>query len=356
MYSKAAQAAMDHLQALRDKTPCSRCQKLFAGQDGVRGIQWHHPFGVQVPENRVSQMAAAGDSIQEIDEEIERCLPVCASCHMRYVHGSKKREPRERRSTVPLTAAKVASLLRDGAPDKVPDGRSLYLVIQAPGVGQWKGQYLDHGRSRTKCLGSVADVKLADARSAWERVKGERRNGAATAPHMSPRLGRPVPTGTPYSEAAAEYVTGMAAEWRGGATGKYAKLFAADAKAAMPDGRVLGTLTWPELTDDVIAAYVSKMSERGAKDTRVRLYSVRTYQETGKLPTRTPKVEHHDSVPWKDVPSFYRTLDMGEERARALAFTILRSANSERELSATPRKALCRCDPDPQADRLRACA
>lgn len=227
------------------------------------------------------------------------------------------------RSTVPLTAAKVASLLRDGEPVKVPDGRSLYLVIQAPGVGQWKGQYLDHGRSRTKCLGSVADVKLADARSAWERTKGERRNGAATAPSTSPRIGRPVPTGTPYSEAAAEYVTGMAGEWRGGATGKYAKLFAADAKTALPDGRVLGTLTWPELTDDVIAAFVSKMSERGAKDTRVRLLSIRTYQETGKLPTRAPKVEHHDSVPWKDVPSFYRTLDMADERARALAFVIL---------------------------------
>jgi hypothetical protein len=191
------------------------------------------------------------------------------------------------RSTVPLTAAKVASLLRDGAPDKVPDGRSLYLVIQAPGVGQWKGQYLDHGRSRTKCLGSVADVKLADARSKWEADKDARRNGAATAPHMSPRLGRPVPTGTPYSEAAAEYVTGMADEWRGGATGKYAKLFAADAKTALPDGRVLGTLTWPELTDDVIAAYVSKMSERGAKDTRMRPSSLRASMRPAFISSRS---------------------------------------------------------------------
>jgi len=218
----------------------------------------------------------------------------------------------------------VTKLLRDGAPVKKPDGRSLYLVIKAPGIGQWKGQYLDHGRSRTKCLGSAADVKLADARSAWERLKGERRDGVTVPTSATAgRQVRAVPTGTPYGVAVAEYITGMASEWRGGATGKYARLFAADAKAIMPDGRVLGTLTWPELTDAVIEAYVSKMSERGAKDTRVRLRSIRTYQETGKLPTRPPKVEHHASVAWKDVPEFYQTLDMQDEKARALAFTIL---------------------------------
>jgi integrase len=227
------------------------------------------------------------------------------------------------RSTVPLTAAKVASLLRTGEPDKIPDGRSLYLVIKAPGIGQWKGQYLDHGRSRTKCLGSVADVKLADARSAWERVKADRRDGVTIPSAGTIRQARAVPTGAPYGEAVAEYVAGMAATWRGGATGKYAKLFAGDAKATMPDGRVLGVLTWPELTDDVIAAYVSKMSERDAKDTRTRLRRVRDYQQTGKLPTRAAKVEHHDAMPYKDVPEFYQSLDMTDECARALAFTIL---------------------------------
>lgn len=230
------------------------------------------------------------------------------------------------RSTVPLTAAKVTALLRSGAPVKVPDGRSLYLVVKAPGVGVWKGQYNDGGRFRTKSLGGAADVKLADARAAWERTKDDRRKGVAVSPvmHTTPTSpGRAVPTGTPYTEAVAEYVTGMSGDWRGGATGKYAKLFAPDAKATMPDGRVLGTLTWPELSDDVIAAYVGKMSVRSAKDTTVRLRSIRSYQETGKLPVRAPKVEHHAAVPWADVPVFYRLLDMTDERARALAFVIL---------------------------------
>ena len=165
-------------------------------------------------------------------------------------------------------------------------------------------------------------MKLADARSAWERVKADRRDGVTIPSAGSPRQARAVPTGRPYGEAVAEYVTGVAHEWRGGATGKYARLFAADAKATLPDGRVLGTLTWPELTDAVIETYVAKMSERGAKDTRVRLRSVRRYQETGKLPTRAAVVEHHDDMPYKQVPAFYQTLDMSNECARALAFTI----------------------------------
>ena len=129
----------------------------------------------------------------------------------------------------------------------------------------------------------------------------------------------------PFADAVADYVTAKADEWRGGATGKYARLFAADARGIMPDGRALGTLTWPELGDDVIAAYVSKMNPRLAKDTTVRLRSIRLFQQTCKLPPKAPKVEHYNAMPYKDAPEFY-SIPMTaahDVRARALAFVIL---------------------------------
>jgi integrase len=231
----------------------------------------------------------------------------------------------------PLTAAKVKSLLSAGKPVKYPDGRSLYLRIRALDQGCWIGQYADHGKQQTKALGRVLllrDAKLegmtlADARSAWERFRADLRAGFIMTSPAAPRSARVVPTGTPYAEAVAEYCTGMSNEWRGGATGKYARLFAADAKVVMPGGRVLGTYTWPELTDDVIAAYVGNMSARNARDTTVRLRSIREFQKSGKLPKRAKKVEHHASVPWKDTPAFYALLNTKDECARALAFVIL---------------------------------
>lgn len=166
-------------------------------------------------------------------------------------------------STKPsLTVKTVDKLVSSGQPVKYPDGRSLYLVVTAPGAAQWKGQYAVGGKGRTHCLGSVADLKLADARAAWEQYKLDRRNGLIPSSATMPRDPNIVPTGTPYADAVVEYVngvpgghSGMAPTWRGGATGKYAALYLTDAKAKMPDGRLLGTYTWPELGDDVIDAY-----------------------------------------------------------------------------------------------------
>jgi integrase len=230
---------------------------------------------------------------------------------------------------MPLSAADVAKLLKTGAPAKEADGRSLYLVVKAPNVGVWKGQYRDGVSFRTKSLGGAPAVKLADARASWELFKAERRKAspdramhiAPTFPASKPR--KPVPTGRPFGEAVAEYVTAKSAEWRGGIGGKTARLYMADARAIMPGGRPLATYTWPELTDDVIAAYVAKMSVRAAKDTTDRLQAVRGYMERGTVKMKAPEVEHHDAMPWQDVPQFYSELALTDERARALAFVIL---------------------------------
>ena len=219
-----------------------------------------------------------------------------------------------------LTSSKVAELLRSGAPVKVPDGRSLFLIVRDVQQGYYVGQYRDHangGRFQTKGLGRAPDTTLKAARDAWETDRAARRaqpasvNGASAA---TPKAVR-VSGGKTFGVAAGEYVTAMASRWTGGAAGKTGRLYAADA------GTALAKLTLAELTDDVIEAHTGTMKARTAKDTAVRIRAVREYLRTGKI--KEPEiVEHHKALPGADVPAFYKLLDLSPA-AKALAFTCL---------------------------------
>ncbi len=225
---------------------------------------------------------------------------------------------------MPLTSSKVAELLRSGAPVKVPDGRSLYLIVRGPSQGYYVGQYRDHGNGgkfQTKGLGRAPDATLAAARRAWEDDRAARRGrvhmgtGQPNVSSGTTPKAVPVPTGKPFGEASAEYINAMATRWTGGAVGKTGSLYAADA------GTALARLTWSEITDDVIAHHTRDMTARAAKDTAVRIKAVREYQRTGKIKV-AEIVEHHKALPGADVPAFYEKLD-NSAPARALAFTAL---------------------------------
>ncbi len=225
---------------------------------------------------------------------------------------------------VSLTTPRVAELLRSGAPRKVPDGRSLYLIVRRKGVGYWVGQYRDHhhgGRFQTIGLGRAPDTSLKAARDVWEdfRAKRRDRHSPTRVVVSTPAKPVPVPIGATFADLLHEYVAAKADEWRGGATGKYGRLYAADANVVLPDGRKLSTLTAPEITDDLLAAYAGTFDNpRKAKETTARIKAVRE----GVKP-KAPKATPHPSLAWKQVPAFYGNLDMGDILARALAFTIL---------------------------------
>lgn len=235
----------------------------------------------------------------------------------------------------PLTSAEVADLLKAGEPGKHPDGRSLYLVVKRPGIGQWKGHYRRGAALCTQSLGGAPATTLAAARKAWENFRAAKRHGLVLSPaartaipalqngHAAPRRAAPVPTGILFRDAVAQYLDAKAEDLRGGPTGKTARLYLADAAAKLPDGRVIGDLTWPELSDDVIALYVGTMNDRKARDTRIRLRAVRAVMESGKVKIKE-KTNPHDSMPFAEIPQFYSELiALNDERAKALAFVLL---------------------------------
>jgi integrase len=234
----------------------------------------------------------------------------------------------------PLTSAEVVKLLSAGVSDTHSDGRSLYLHVTGPQRGVWKGHYRDGTALRTKSLGGAPATTLAAARKTWEDFRAARRHGLILNPasiaipalhngRAAQRRAPAVPTGILFKDAVPQYLDAKAGELRGGRTGKTARVYLADAKTALPDGRLIGDLTWPELHDDVIALHVADMLPRKARDTRIRLRAVRTYMQSGKVKIKE-KANHHPSMPWQAIPAFYSELiALKDERANALAFDML---------------------------------
>lgn len=71
-----------YVKTLREKTPCTHC--------GATPIEYHHPNHPQKQNDRVSSLVAQSNPSrrspvpwQRILEEIQRCTPLCRSCHMK---------------------------------------------------------------------------------------------------------------------------------------------------------------------------------------------------------------------------------------------------------------------------------
>ncbi len=62
-------------------TPCVKC-----GFFHVDAMDWHH-IDESTKKRGVSELSRTGQSIQTIQEEIDKCICVCSNCH-RIMHGS----------------------------------------------------------------------------------------------------------------------------------------------------------------------------------------------------------------------------------------------------------------------------
>lgn len=63
------------LAELNARTVCQVC--------GGQPIEWHHEDHPGQPNARVSSLRTQGLSLERIQREIDRCTPLCRSCHMR---------------------------------------------------------------------------------------------------------------------------------------------------------------------------------------------------------------------------------------------------------------------------------
>lgn len=66
--------ATEFVEKTNSKTFCSNC--------GGQPIEWHHDDHPNRPNARVSSLRAQGASITRIQQEMDRCTPLCRKCHM----------------------------------------------------------------------------------------------------------------------------------------------------------------------------------------------------------------------------------------------------------------------------------
>jgi deoxycytidylate deaminase len=66
--------AKEYVAKIRAVTYCSRC--------GAQPVDWHSDAHVLRPHFRVGNLTAQGNTPKRIQEEMDRCTPLCRSCHM----------------------------------------------------------------------------------------------------------------------------------------------------------------------------------------------------------------------------------------------------------------------------------
>lgn len=68
--------AQDFVASLNERTTCAHC--------GAQPIEWHNPEHVELKREhyRIGTMASRGYPREALQEELQRCTPLCRRCHM----------------------------------------------------------------------------------------------------------------------------------------------------------------------------------------------------------------------------------------------------------------------------------
>jgi integrase len=249
---------------------------------------------------------------------------------------------------------------------KHSDGQSLYLLTR-DGLGWWQYQWREGDTSRSKILGSAADLSPLEARKRREAMATKRREGAPPErlgvinrkAKRKPRAG----AGKSFGEVVTEYLEGYwlpgkegadpawmpgaAESWGGGLEGGEARSYR---RTLLKHGGIASRPVARIDTSDVqhhLAEWNNRPVTRDKVRSRIQvvlnnaksrgLYDFDNPATTAifkNLPgPKKPKVEHHAAMLSSDVPAFMvDLLAVDTVAARALAFTILTAARTKETL------------------------
>lgn len=207
---------------------------------------------------------------------------------------------------------------------KHPDGGGLYLQVASPGSASWVWRH----KERWKSIGPASVYSIEEAREKARLSRLEAHEGRD--PFQMLASARAAPAGKLFKEALAEYLEAKAPTWaasnRERETRRYNFLFgqlpdftALPIKSIDQDAKNKALATW-------------EASSKKHRDVGFYIEAIIKYAETGKLRLNANRddVEHHEAMPWGDVPEFYKRLtDHGTVDARALQWTILTGARTD---------------------------
>jgi integrase len=250
-----------------------------------------------------------------------------------------------------LKANQVAAAIAAGVDRKIADGNNLYLVVKN-GRGFWVAQYRDGQKIRSKGLGSAANLSPAQARRAREDFVVRRRSENNSAGEEAGSHTRKGPVSVPllFGDAVEEFIIHRARvkNWKGGVSGaeadSYRRTLSRTSIAKVPlasimTANVLEVLTTmpavtAEKTRTRIACVLDWAKAMGYRESAENVARRRGHMEY--LLRTAPKARHHAALPWADVPTLMRDLQLlGSPASRALQWTILTAARAGEALGAT---------------------
>lgn len=217
-------------------------------------------------------------------------------------------------------------------PGKHCDGGGLYLEVAAPGQASWVYRYRNGWRS----LGSANGYSIREAREKAAKLWQAARRGEdpfALLDTLRASKAAAEPKGKTFAEAMAEYVAAKSPHWspsnRARETRRYEYLF-----GMIPDFTALRV---PAIDQDAKNKALATWNDqpKARRDVGFYIEAIIRYAQTGKLRIRgggVPEPQHHEAMPWRDVPAFYdrlSKLNSGADAVRALRFTILTGARTD---------------------------
>jgi len=210
------------------------------------------------------------------------------------------------------------------------DGKGLYLRVRAPGQGSWTVKF----GTKEKSLGPFDLVSADEARATHHAMRIEKKNGRDPFQLLARALAEPA--GKTFAEAMTEYLAAKSPHWaasnRARELRRYAYLF-----DQIPDFTAKPIKAIDQATKNkALATWDGQTKAR--RDVGFYIEAIIRFAETGKLRIvggGSDEVEHHEAMPYRDVPVFYaRLAKLNSDDGRALRFTILTGARTDEVIGA----------------------
>lgn len=207
---------------------------------------------------------------------------------------------------------------------KHSDGGGLYLQVASPGQASWVWRHKETWRS----IGPASVYKIDEAREAARGLRKAVKEGRD--PFQMLTAGRARPVGELFADALSKYLDKKEAQWSPSNRERERR----------DHERTFGKI--PEFTALPVKAIdqtaksdaLDKLGRSARRKAKSWIEAIITFSETGVVRQRGPgddEVEHHEAMPFSDVPSFYKRIAAlnGDDDARALCFTILTGARTD---------------------------
>jgi hypothetical protein len=206
-------------------------------------------------------------------------------------------------------------------PGRYCDGAGLYVDVAAPG----QGSYLFRYKAAYRSLGSANVYSIEEAREKAAKMWQAARHGNDPFALLDHERARPV--GKTFATAMAEYLKAKSPHWaasnRARELRRYEFLF-----GQIPDFVALPVKAIDQdAKNKALAVWDGQNKKRS--DVGYYIGAILAYAETGKLrlAAGSVPVDHHEAMPYAQVPSFYAGLPDTVD-ANALRFLILTGARA----------------------------